>query len=805
MSLTIIITVIAQLAQPGPNAPTAAPAVRTSITVTADRTAPVETTDAPQVAFVHEQTPTSQRPLTTIGDLLQGDPGIHLQATTPAQVSPFLRGLTGYQVLNLVDGVRFNNSTFRSGPNQYLALIEPSQARAIEAVLGPAAAEYGSDALGGVIQVLTPSARFADQREIHGSINFLGSSADLSARGYADVQLLTRRFSWLVSGSGFRAQDLRAGGGTDSRQALRRFFGLNDSQIQTLTGERQQDTSFSQGGANTKLAFRPSDRSTVTTWYQHSSQAGVRNYKDLWGGLGRLQSAVVPQAVDLLYLRGERTQLGWLDSVSGTFSLNRQRDGSVRQGLRATDSVTTDDTTVSAYGYTGQGRARLGRAQSLAFGGEFYDERLAARRVVNVTAQRPLFPDGSRYRTLGLFAQDSAELFSRRLRLAGGVRHTRASYVTQADRFGVAASDERFGDVTYNFSALWRIAGGLGLHVLSNRGFRAPNANDLGVVGLNDLGYEVPAGAAVGAGALLSSSSGEGAVSSGRAVVGLKPESLRNYEAGVRWQSNKLYSRVQGFWANLRDPIVRRTLLFPTAAVPTTLAGQAVTRIPPTPAQLAQGVVTVATGIDPRAIKSFVNDGQSRYYGVEALATWRPNGAWLADFGYSFLVGRDLNPNRNIRRLPPQSGSARLRYQTRWRGLWVESAVVAAGAQSRLSGGDVDDERIGASRRRQDIADFFNGARIAPFVQGGRFTPTGETLLQIQDRVLPGRDNATRVALYPSTAGWVTVDVRAGLPITDRFVVSGGLMNVADKNYRVHGSGADAAGRNFFIGLRYQW
>jgi outer membrane receptor protein involved in Fe transport len=327
----------------------------------------------------------------------------------------------------------------------------------------------------------------------------------------------------------------------------------------------------------------------------------------------------------------------------------------------------------------------------------------------------------------------------------------------------------------------------------------------LGVVGLNDLGYEVPAGAAVGAGALLSASSGEGAVSSGRAVVGLKPESLRNYEAGVRWQSNKLYTRVQGFWADLRDPIVRRTLLFPTAAVPTTLAGQAVTRITPTPAQAAQGVVTVATAIDPRAVKSFVNDGQSRYYGVEALATWRPNGAWLADFGYSFLVGRDVNPNRNIRRLPPQSGSARLRYQTRWRGLWVESAVIAAGAQDRLSGGDVDDERIGASRRRQDIADFFNGGRNAPFVQGGRFTPTGETLLQIQDRVLPGRDNTTRVPLYPSTAGWVTVDVRAGIPITDRFVVSGGLMNVADKNYRVHGSGADAAGRNLFVGLRYQW
>ena len=50
-----------------------------------------------------------------------------------------------------------------------------------------------------------------------------------------------------------------------------------------------------------------------------------------------------------------------------------------------------------------------------------------------------------------------------------------------------------------------------------------------------------------------------------------------------------------------------RTVLFPVNAIPTVIAGLPVTPIPPTAAQQAQGVVTVATAADPRALKSFVN------------------------------------------------------------------------------------------------------------------------------------------------------------------------------------------------------
>jgi outer membrane receptor protein involved in Fe transport len=505
--------------------------------------------------------------------------------------------------------------------------------------------------------------------------------------------------------------------------------------------------------------------------------------------------------------------LGPLDTLSGTFSLNSQRDAGRRQGLRTSDTITTDDTRVDAYGYAGQATAHTGNGHVFVFGGEIFDEHIGSSRAeVNALTgasalRRPLYPDNSRYRTQGLFVQDVVELIGGRLRLQGGARLTGVSYRTNEDAsLGVARSERTFRDVTFNASAIWRATSTLALHALAGRGFRAPNANDLGAVGLNDLGYEIPAADAVAAGALLSTSAGEDAVSGGRALQNLGPERLWNFEAGIRSNTRRLYARAHVFDAELLSPIVRRTLLFPAGHTPSTIAGIAVVPGPQTAAQRASGVQTVVSSFDPRGLKAFVNDGHTRYYGAEALVEFRPSSYWSAQASYSFIVGRDLNPNRHVRRLPPQMGSAALRYSParRW---WTEVRTEFAGAQERLSGGDLDDERIGAARSRRDIADFFNGSRVAPMLDAaGIFIPTGETLAQIQQRVLPAvTSDTTRVALYTRTSGWTALHVRSGYSLAERTTVYAGVYNVLDRNYRVHGSGTDAGGINAVVALTYRF
>ncbi|MGH9845340.1 MAG: TonB-dependent receptor [Blastocatellia bacterium] len=803
-------------------------AIRGAITVTASRGAVEETDASARIVTARGQDWFRGRPLATLGNALESSPGVLVQQSTAGQVSPFLRGLTGYQVLNLIDGVRFNNSTFRSGPNQYLAFLEPSQAARVEALLGPAGAQYGGDALGGTIHVLTDAPRFKGDRrfDLSGEWQAFGASADASGGSNLKLTLGAPRIALLLGGVWTRHNDPRAGRGEDSHHVFRRFFGLDGGQIRQVLGDRQQDTGFSHYGWNAKLAARlPADQN-LTLWYQRGVLDGVRGYKDLWGGLGRLRSDFEPQELHFAYARYEKLKLGFLDSVTGTFSINSQRDGSIRQNLRTTDRITTDDNFVNAFGYAVQATTHLADRQAVVFGGEFYREAIRASRVetdpaANVAAEkRALYPNGSRYATLGLFAQHNSEWLRNRLRASVGGRFTRISFQTFADRnraatgasLGVTDEAESFEDATFNANLTWRVSQSLALHALAGRGFRAPNLNDLGALGLNDLGFEVPASEAAKAGALIGASDGENALSTGRRTGGLNAESLFNYEFGVSYQSRKLYARAQVFDAELKQPIVRRTLLFPAGAAPQTLAGLAVAPIAQTPEQRAAGVVTVATALDPRAVKAFVNDGKSKYYGVEAMVRIALSSRWSAEGHYSFLAGRELDPNRFVRRLPPQQGFLAVRRQFTRLSSWMEASGDFAGAQERLSGGDLTDERIGAGRRRRDITDFFNGSLVAPFIIAGRFAPTGETLAQIRDRVLPlGAtvngvrivDDNSRAPLFVKTPGYASLHLRAGLRLTESVALNFTVMNLLDKNYRVHGSGVDAPGRNVYLRLIY--
>jgi outer membrane receptor for ferrienterochelin and colicin len=95
-------------------------------------------------------------------DAMRAMPGVFMQETNHGGGSPFVRGLTGYHTLILVDGIRLNNAIFRSGPNQYLNTVDPLMIHQIEVLRGPGSVQYGTDAIGGTIYLRSRTPEFSE-------------------------------------------------------------------------------------------------------------------------------------------------------------------------------------------------------------------------------------------------------------------------------------------------------------------------------------------------------------------------------------------------------------------------------------------------------------------------------------------------------------------------------------------------------------------------------------------------------------------------------------------------------------------
>ena len=125
------------------------------IIVTASRIPRDSQTEPSAIYVLYSSVGTLNNAKRTTANILDGLPSVMIQKTSYGQTSPYLRGFTGYRTLCMIDGIRLNNSGFRSGPNQYWNTIDPFSIGQYELVLGPGSVLYGSDAIGGVLNALT--------------------------------------------------------------------------------------------------------------------------------------------------------------------------------------------------------------------------------------------------------------------------------------------------------------------------------------------------------------------------------------------------------------------------------------------------------------------------------------------------------------------------------------------------------------------------------------------------------------------------------------------------------------------------
>ena len=78
-----------------------------------------------------------ERATEVVAQVVEEEPGVNLQRTSPSLSAVFVRGLTGRNVAVYVDGVRYTTSAQRGGVGTFFSLIEPSALETVEIVRGP--------------------------------------------------------------------------------------------------------------------------------------------------------------------------------------------------------------------------------------------------------------------------------------------------------------------------------------------------------------------------------------------------------------------------------------------------------------------------------------------------------------------------------------------------------------------------------------------------------------------------------------------------------------------------------------------
>jgi outer membrane receptor protein involved in Fe transport len=396
-----------------------------------------------------------------VTDALANANGVHLQQTTPGQGAAIIRGQKGSAILHLVDGVRLNNAIFRSAPTQYFALVPSSAVDRVEVLRGTPASLYGSDAIGGVVQVVTRKPSF-DSPE-------LNSGGEIFASANSAEQALT------LGGT------IDAGTDTLATSASIEIADIGDRRIGG--GERIKPSGYTSRSARFIVMGTPGDHRSWSVDLQHYEQPKTPRTDELVPGFGQTE----PSSSEFWFRPNKRSFVhADYESHDGVLGLDWNVDIAwqrIDDDRQSRDYLAPDRTLEKnrsdLYGLTFSGSKLTDRGSWIA-GFDFYHDEVFSSRVSEdvATGQRTdvtsRFPDGSSMQLMSTYGNGTWSMG--RHALTAGLR---LSDVRTRLPSSQVHNTEVSGDIGWVFDIVdaWQFTGNIGY------GFRAPNVFDLGTLG----------------------------------------------------------------------------------------------------------------------------------------------------------------------------------------------------------------------------------------------------------------------------------------------------------------------------------
>ena len=574
----------------------------------------------------------------TVPEALWDSPGIFVQETNFGGGSPIVRGLVGPQVLILVDGVRLNNSTYRTGPVQYLNTVDPYSINRIEVLRGPGSVLYGSDAMGGVIQVfpIAPrDLRGPDRVGGGGTVAGRYSSADYGRVGHAHADVGYGPVG-LLGGGTYRESDDLLGGRDIGEQIYSGYEGW--------AAIGRMNLNFQNWGVCLGYLFNETvDAGRTDKFFDKGSLSLYDNRDQL--AYGKLRG----------YLHAIRTETMLTLSHQGFFE---QKDSiTFAEDLATEQGTTRDEVDVATLGADLQFTTRvLDDRLRFHYGGMWYHDGVNATRETRenpyaefTEADDKAYPDGSTYDNYGAYTMLQGDPVSTPsghiFRLGAGYRfHGMQGFAPKEGDLPEVEFDYQgsvfLGSIQYLYSSMATVG------VTFSQGFRSPNLQE--AIQLGDTGkfFHIPNNQ-------------------------LEPETADTFELFARGRFWRFELGAAGYITYLHDLINREEA---------TWEGQ--------------------EQINEKPIMENVNGGQGKLWGIEPEMLADIGWGFSLAGHLTFTWGEEERLDDTVEpltRIPPLFGQAKLRYDTRVLGAWKAFAEVigrGAGRQERLSPEDTADARI---------------------------------------------------------------------------------------------------------------
>jgi hemoglobin/transferrin/lactoferrin receptor protein len=565
-----------------------------TVTVTATRTER-DVLSTPAAVSVLDSAAIREAAPNTVADLFRHLPGLDVTGVGTSQTRPTIRGQRGQRILLLEDGIRIGNSRRQQDFGELPAIVDVTSVDRMEVVRGPASVLYGTDAIGGVVNLISDGLPSRSYSGIGGSLGYRYGSADAQQRPSGEVHMRSGRFAARLRAAWRDTDPYDAPAGEFGDATLEEDTRVHD------TGVRDQMQSMLAGW---DLARGQRLSAKVERYASRDAGFGYVDDEALGGGGSQIRIHYPEQNVHRLTVGYAATGLGAaladrVDTRAYLFENDREFDldvfvpfGPPGAGVAVQSHNVTDLRTT---GVRVEAAKLLGRVL-VTYGIDAFRERsqntdsstttlIGFGPPQRSTETRASVPNAT-FRSAGVFAQGEFAVGERLTMILGG-RYQDVKAETRPTEGHDSTSSSTDRTVVGAANALVRVADGLNLVGSVARGFRSPNLVERFFDGptAEGSGYQQP-------------------------NTALEPETSLNFEGGVKMQRGPL--AVQGF-------VFRNTI--------------------------SDGIRVEATGDSVGPFPAFqnVNVDRLRFSGVEVSADLSLRSGFIAGASWTRLESKDVN------------------------------------------------------------------------------------------------------------------------------------------------------------------